>query len=43
MKFLIPETVEECISFDSFQVIKSCEFHLENNPGCKLIECGESS
>ncbi len=38
MKFLIPETVEECILLASFQEIKSCEFHLENNPNCKFLE-----
>lgn len=30
--------MEECISFNSFQEIKSCELHLENNLNCQLIE-----
>ena len=43
LKFLIPENVEECILFNSFQDIKSLEFHLENNPSCKLIEWSDSN
>ncbi len=38
MKFSIPENIEECISFNSFQEIKLCESHLENNSNCQLIE-----
>jgi len=41
VEFLIPENVEECISFNSFQEIKSCESHLQN-PNCQLIEVKES-
>jgi hypothetical protein len=41
MEFLIPENVKECISFNSFQEIKSCELHLENNLNCQLIEMEE--
>jgi hypothetical protein len=40
MKFSIPENREECISFNSFQEIKLCESHLENNSDCQLIEVG---
>jgi len=43
IKFSIPENIEECISLNSFQVIKSCELHLENNPSCKLIEWSDSN
>jgi len=43
IKFSIPENIEECISFNSFKEIKSLEFHLENNPNCKLIEWGNSN
>ncbi len=42
IKFSIPENIEECISLNSFQVIKSCELHLEKNPNCKLIEWSDS-
>jgi hypothetical protein len=37
--FSIPDTVEECISFNSFEEIKSLELHLQNSPECKMIEC----
>lgn len=43
IKFSIPENVEECISLNSFQEIKSCELHLENNPNCKLIKWSDSN
>jgi len=43
LKFSIPENIEECISLNSFQEIKSCEFHLENYPNCKLIEWSDSN
>ena len=41
MEFLIPENIEECILFNSFQEIKSCELHVEKNFDCKLIELKE--
>jgi hypothetical protein len=41
MEFLIPENIEECILFNSFQEIKSCKLHVEKNFDCKLIELKE--
>ena len=38
IKFSIPENIQECISLNSFQEIKSLESHLENNPNCKMVE-----
>ncbi len=43
LKFSIPENIEECFLLNSFQEIKSLEFHLENNPNCKLIEWSDSN
>jgi len=37
IKITIPDTVDECISLNSFLEIKSLEEHLEKFPNCKFI------
>ena len=43
IRFSIPENIEECISHNSYQEIKSLESHIENNSDCKFIEWSDSS
>lgn len=37
IQFRIPDTIDECISFNLFSEIKSLENHLENNPNCRFV------
>jgi hypothetical protein len=42
IKFTIPENVDECITLNLFQEIKSLENHLDNYPNCKMMERRDS-